>query len=57
MLIGGINWGLVGLGDFLSRDLNVVHFLVGNWPIVESTIYLLIGLCALAKLCKFGKCK
>ena len=46
-IIGGINWGLVGLGDMLAMNLNVVNLLVGAWPIVEQIVYLLVGLSAL----------
>jgi uncharacterized protein len=46
LLVGGLNWGLVGLGGFLERDLNLVHWLVGSWPTVEWLVYLLVGLMA-----------
>jgi len=44
VVIGGINWGLVGLGGFLGKDLNVVHLLLGAWPMVEWIVYLLVAL-------------
>lgn len=47
VVIGGINWGLVGLGGFLGKDLNVVHLLLGAWPTVEWIVYLLVGISAL----------
>ena len=47
VVIGGLNWGLIGLGGFLGKDLNVVHMLLGSWPSVEWIVYLLVGLCAL----------
>ncbi len=50
VLIGGLNWGLVGVGGFVGRDLNVVSMIVGNWPQVESIVYVLIGLAAVWKL-------
>ena len=43
-IIGALNWGLVGLGAFIGRDLNVVHMLLGQWPQVESIVYILVGL-------------
>lgn len=42
LLIGGINWGLVGLFDF-----NLVTFLFGHFPILMNLIYDLVGLAAL----------
>ncbi len=47
VFVGGLNWGLVGLGGFLNKDLNVVHLLLGTWPQVEWALYLLVGLAAL----------
>lgn len=41
LVIGGINWGLVGL-----FDLNVVNILFGSLPFVEMLIYVLVGLSA-----------
>lgn len=47
VVIGGINWGLVGLGDFLGMNLNVVNLLLGAWPMIESIIYLVVGIATL----------
>lgn len=47
LVIGGLNWGLVGLGYFLGNDLNVIHMLLGTWPAVENLVYLVVGVCAL----------
>lgn len=45
-IIGGINWGLVGLGGLLGSDWNLVHMLVGSLPTLEAVVYLLVGLSA-----------
>ena len=58
VIIGGINWGLVGLGTFLEMNLNVVNLLLGAWPVVEAIVYILVGLAAVNKglhLCKCSK--
>ncbi len=47
VVIGGINWGLVGLGGFLDMNLNVVNLLLGAWPMVEWIVYLLVGIATL----------
>ena len=41
LFVGGLNWGLVGLFNF-----NLVTFLLGNWPMVERVVYILVGLSA-----------
>ena len=59
LLIGGLNWGLVGLGMFMHSNLNVVNLLLGSWPVVEAIVYVLVGLAALVKIfgCRCKKCK
>ena len=42
LIIGGLNWGLVGLAD-----LNVVTSLLGQMPILVTIVYDLVGLSAL----------
>ncbi|MDP3975272.1 MAG: DUF378 domain-containing protein [Candidatus Jorgensenbacteria bacterium] len=39
MVIGAINWGLVGLFDW-----NLVGAIFGSWPAVEMIVYVLVGL-------------
>ncbi|MBT3394504.1 MAG: DUF378 domain-containing protein [Waddliaceae bacterium] len=52
LLIGGINWGLVGL-----FDLDLVEYLFGAGTIFARVIYILIGIAAVMKLCCWIKCK
>ncbi len=47
VLVGALNWGLVGLGNFLNTNLNLVNLLLGTWPTVEWIVYLLVGVSAL----------
>lgn len=47
VIVGGLNWGLVGLGAFLGGDWNIVHMILGNWMVVEELVYVLVGLGAL----------
>ena len=47
VIVGALNWGLVGLGHLVQSDLNVVHMVLGAWPTVEGLVYLLVGLSAL----------
>lgn len=56
VLIGGINWGLVGLGGFLGKNLNVVNLLLGGVPTLEYVVYILVGLAALKEAVFLSKC-
>lgn len=56
--VGGINWGLVGLGGFAGANWNVVNLLLGSWPSVEWLVYVLVGLSAVWALVMHRKeCK
>jgi uncharacterized membrane protein YuzA (DUF378 family) len=60
LVVGGINWGLVGVSMLLSSgsNWNVVNLLLGKWPVVEGIIYVLVGIAAIMKLfgCRCNKC-
>jgi uncharacterized membrane protein YuzA (DUF378 family) len=45
-IIGGLNWGLVGIGGLMGSDWNVVHMIVGSMPTLEAVVYILVGLSA-----------
>ena len=47
VVIGGINWGLVGLGMLMDSDWNVVHMILGSVPMLEAVVYILVGLSAI----------
>ena len=59
LIIGGLNWGLVGIGMLMSSNLNVVNLLLGSWPTVEAIVYILVGLSAISGVfgCRCKKCK
>jgi uncharacterized membrane protein YuzA (DUF378 family) len=44
VIIGALNWGLVGLGGFAGADWNVVNMILGSVPTVEWIVYILVGL-------------
>ena len=46
LVIGGLNWGLMGLGDFAGSNWNVVHMILGRWMVVEDVVYVLVGVSA-----------
>lgn len=59
LFVGGINWGLVGLGMLMGGNWNLVSMLFGSWATVEAVVYLLVGVAAVMKLfgCRCSKCK
>ncbi len=56
VVVGAVNWGLIGLGGFMGSNWNVVNMLLGSWPQVEWVVYILVGLSGLYTLvsCKNG---
>ena len=46
VVVGGVNWGLVGLGMLMGSDWNVVHMILGSWMTLEAIVYVLVGLAA-----------
>ncbi len=45
LIIGGLNWGLIGLFQF-----NLVNVIFGNMEAIARIIYVLVGLAALYKI-------
>ena len=64
VVIGGLNWGLIGLGWLAGgADWNVVHMILGQWMSLEAVVYVLVGLSAIwlgighgkdCRMCKAG---
>ncbi|MBI2590487.1 MAG: DUF378 domain-containing protein [Candidatus Blackburnbacteria bacterium] len=47
LVIGGINWGLVGLGNFLGAgNWNLVEVVLASWRGLSDLIYVLVGVSA-----------
>ena len=55
VVAGAINWGLVGLGSYFRADWNIVHMLFGSFVMVESLLYVVIGIAGVM-LCVGCKC-
>lgn len=47
LVVGALNWGLVGLAD-----VNVVKLILGTIPALERIVYILVGVAGLWKLYK-----
>ncbi len=56
VMVGAINWGLVGIGAFAGSNWNVGNLLLGAWPQAEWVVYVLVGAAAVMMLLK-DKCK
>jgi uncharacterized membrane protein YuzA (DUF378 family) len=50
LVVGGVNWLLVGLGGFAGSSWNLVSMLFGMWPQVEWLVYVLVGLAAVYEI-------
>lgn len=56
IIIGAINWGLVGLGSFFGGNWNIVSWIGSST--IENVIYVLIGLAGLMSVYSHKKdCK
>jgi hypothetical protein len=60
VIIGGINWGLIGVGVLFKslKSWNVVGLVFGSMPVIEAIIYVLVGIAAVSMLfcCHCKKC-
>jgi uncharacterized membrane protein YuzA (DUF378 family) len=58
LVVGGLNWGLVGVGMLMGNDFNVVHMIFGSMPTLEAVVYVLVGLAAIMGIfgCRCKKC-
>lgn len=50
VVVGALNWGLVGIGMLLNVNLNLVELLLGWSSLLEAVVYLLVGLAGLYEL-------
>jgi len=59
VIIGAVNWGLVGVGMLMGSDWNVVHMVLGSLSNLEAVVYVLVGVAGVMKIfgCKCSKCK
>ena len=57
VIIGALNWGLVGLGGlFFGGEINLVMLLLGSGTIAKI-VYLLVGISAVCLLMGHCGCK
>ena len=59
VIIGAVNWGLVGLGDFFGgANWNIVHLIFGSMSWLEAAVYVVVGIAGVMTLmgCKCKVC-
>ena len=58
VIIGALNWGLVGLGWLVGggANWNIVNLILGKWTTLEALVYVLVGIAGLFKLFMYSKC-
>jgi uncharacterized membrane protein YuzA (DUF378 family) len=58
VIVGGLNWGLVGVGMLMGSEWNLVNMIFSSMPKVEAIVYVVVGLSAVMMLfgCKCKKC-
>ncbi len=59
VVVGAVNWGLVGLGGFFGMNLNLVYLIFGFSMVLENIVYLLVGISGVMLVvgCPCSKCK
>ena len=55
VIIGALNWGIMGLTYYFGNSWNLVYAIFGQWSWLENLIYLLVGISALVVLFKGKK--
>lgn len=50
VIIGALNWGLVGIGSLIGSNWNLVNLIFGSIPTLEAIVYLLVGISAILHL-------
>lgn len=44
VVVGAINWGLLGLGWLMGgSNWNLVNLVLGSWAQLEAVVYILVG--------------
>jgi len=48
LVIGGLNWGLVGVADF-----NLVTYIFESMPVIARIVFVIVGLAAIYQILQF----
>ena len=52
VIVGGLNWGLIAIGNWMGSNWNIVNLILGMWPTIENLVYLLVGISAIVLIFK-----
>ncbi len=55
VVVGGLNWGLIGLGNWMGGNWDLVKLLLGWMPFLQNLVYLLVGLAAVYGVARIAK--
>lgn len=56
VIIGAINWGLVGIGNFVDGNWDLVELILGSIEWLRDIVYILVGISGILVIFG-GKCK
>ncbi len=51
-VIGGLNWGLTGIGMLAKTNFNVINLILGSYTTLEAVVYVLVGVSAIYMIVK-----
>jgi uncharacterized membrane protein YuzA (DUF378 family) len=46
LVVGGLNWGLVGIGNLAGGNWDLVDLIFGFLPVLRDIVYIVVGLAA-----------
>ncbi len=50
VIVGGVNYGLVGLGNLMDQDWDLLGLILGYAPVLQDIVYLIIGVAAVVMI-------
>lgn len=50
VMIGALNWGLVGIGGWMGSPIDLVAITLGSIPFLQNLVYVLVGLSAVVMI-------
>lgn len=50
IVVGAIDWGLIGIGGFANADWDILKMILGQWKEVLWIVYVLVGLAAIYEI-------
>jgi len=57
VIVGALNWGLVGIGLLMDQNWDLVNLILGSIPYLAEIVYILVGVSAVVMLFGCKSCK